>query len=398
MKTKVAVIGSGPSALIFAAHLDPALFEVHLFEKNAAAARKLLVAGDGGLNLSHAEDLSLFVTRYHPQAFIEPFIRRFTPAQLREWLASLGIETYVGSSRRIFPLPAVKPVEVLEAILKRVRANGAELHYRHEWLGWEGSALLFRSPAGETTFTAGITVLALGGASWPVTGTTGSWSRILSEKGIEVKPFAASNSAVLCAWPAGLLGRHEGHVLKGIVLRCGNRSRKGDVVIRRDGMEGGPVYFLSPDIRHALQVQGHALLLADLQPDRDAGAITSALRRAGRKGVSDTLKKLGLGPAARGLLRSMTGKEDYQDPEKLAQLIKAFPVTVTATGPVEDAISTVGGLALEETDESLGLKKIPGCFALGEMLDWDAPTGGYLLQACFSMGYVLAQELNMRGG
>ncbi|TND06478.1 MAG: flavoprotein [Bacteroidetes bacterium] len=381
---------------MLAAMLDPALFAVHIFEKNAAPARKFLVAGDGGLNLSHAEPVDDFISRYTPAEFIEPFIRKFDADSLRNWFDACGISTYVGSSLRIFPGREIKPVEVLQAMLQRVQDRGVTMHLKHHWKGWKENELLFETANESVCFAADITVLALGGASWPVTGTDGAWTNILAGKGISIRPFEASNCAVITDWPETFINEHEGAVLKGVMLKCGNRARKGDVVIKRNGMEGGPVYFLSPEIRSALKNHGEAMITADLQPARETEEIKQALETTGRRSNSEILKRLGLGPVARGMLRQLVDRDTYDDPGKLAAAVKAFPFRIVALGPVEDAISTVGGIPTEEVDQNLELKKLPGCFAMGEMLDWDAPTGGYLLQACFSMGYTLAAALNER--
>lgn len=392
---QLTIIGTGPAALMLAAHLDTSRYTVVMYEKNAAPARKFLVAGDGGLNLTHGEELHDFISRYTPKTFMDPVIRAFTPSQLCAWLDGLGVSTYMGSSKRIFPDEDIKPIDVLNRITEAVEKNNVTIHKNHTWIGWdENNKLRFRNKSGdELTVESDITIFALGGASWPVTGADGSWISLFNERGISCVPFEASNCAVQVNWPQAFISTAEGQILKGVTISCGSVSRRGDVVIKAGGMEGSPVYFQAGAIRKQLKEKGTASVFIDLQPNRSGEEIDLAFRRSS-KSRTDILRQLGLSNIAIHLLKTHVSKEDFLDNNALGNSIKKFEVTVTATGPVEDAISTVGGIPLTAIHKTFELKELPGSYAIGEMLDWDAPTGGYLLQACFSMGYVLAQTLN----
>jgi uncharacterized flavoprotein (TIGR03862 family) len=393
---KITIIGTGPAALILAAHLDTSRYAVTMFEKNAAPGRKFLVAGDGGLNLTHGEELRDFISRYTPKAFMDPVIRAFTPGDLCAWLGELGVPTYMGSSKHIFPDEDIKPIDVLNRIVDAAEKNKVVIHKNHTWTGWnENGQLLFQNKNGETVAVeTDITVFALGGASWPVTGADGAWTSLFEARGISCLPFEASNCAVHITWPAAFVTAAEGQVLKGVTLTCGNASRRGDVVIKASGVEGSPVYFHAGNIRKQLKEKGHATLFVDLQPNRDAEGIDITFRRLSKKSRADILRHLGLSNVAIQLLKTHLTKDDFLDNIALGKAIKQFELTVTATGPVEDAISTVGGLPLTAINKQFEIKNLPGSYAIGEMLDWDAPTGGYLLQGCFSMGFQLAGFLN----
>jgi uncharacterized flavoprotein (TIGR03862 family) len=395
MKKQVAIIGSGPAALM-ASVLDQAKFEVILYEKNFAPARKFLVAGDGGFNLTHSEEMNLFVARYTPQEFLAPCLRAFTNEDLRAWLKSLGIETLVGSSKRVFPVKGIKPIDVLNAILNDLRRKNVTLKTSHEWKGWtEKNELRFTSKTGELTVKPDLTVFALGGASWSKTGSDGSWSRLFAEKGIDTLPFQSSNCAYRINWDKAFLSQWEGKSLKNISLACGGAQKKGEVVITAFGMEGGAVYALSPQIRKELAHGGEARLFLDLKPSLSQEEIQKRLQQKKSGSLTDLIKsELSLSPLHVALLKSLSTREDFTDKERLAEKIKNLPVTILAAAPIDDAISTVGGLALHEVDDSFQLKKLAGAYAIGEMLDWDAPTGGYLLQACFSMGAWAGRKIN----
>lgn len=398
MKIAVAIIGSGPSALILAAELDPARYDVTIYERNAAPARKFLVAGDGGFNLTHSEPPDTFAARYHPAGCLDAYLRTFSPADLRAWLLRAGIPTYTGTSGRIFPEKGIKPVQVLDAILTLLKKKGVRILTRHRWTGWKNDALCFETRDGMHTITPAITVFALGGSSWSVTGSDGSWAPLFTAKGITVHPFEPSNCSVIMDWPAELVQEAEGLPLKNIAIRCGDAEKKGEAVITARGLEGGAVYFHSPAIRRQLKETGRAQLLLDLRPDLTVDEVLQKLRDASsRRSRKEQLRQaLGLGKAALALLRHLLPKESFTSDALLAQQVKALPVTVTGLGTIDDAISTAGGIAFEAVDAHGELRKMPGTFVVGEMLDWDAPTGGYLLQACFSMGFALAQHLNGR--
>lgn len=396
MKKTISIIGSGPAALMLAAHLDENRFEIHLYEKNAAPARKFLVAGDGGFNLTHSEETETFITRYSPAGFLDETIRAFTNEDLIRFLKSIGIPTYAGSSKRVFPEKGIKPIEVLNALLDVLKKKNVQLHLKHEWKGWENDALLFESDGELKKMVSDYTVFALGGASWPVTGSDGGWTKLFREKQIVLVPFQSSNCAMQVHWPEEFITAQEGKPLKNIAVRCGNKEKKGELVITRFGLEGGAIYFHSPCIRKQLNENGSAEIKIDLRPDLSSDAVLKKLEQASpRQSRTEVLKKeLGFDALRIALLKSVLTKDEFIQNGKMAAAIKAVPVQINALGPMEDAISVSGGIALEEIDNEFQLKKMPGTFVAGEMLDWDAPTGGYLLQACFSMGYGIAKRLN----
>jgi uncharacterized flavoprotein (TIGR03862 family) len=396
-KKNILIIGGGPAALMLGCSLDSSKFNIAIYEKNAALGRKFLVAGKGGFNLTHSEDLRQFADRYTPKSFIQPFLQAFSNSDFREWLRSIGIETYVGTSKRVFPVKGIKPIEVLKAMEAQLSKNQVSVHYQHEWKGWKGEELIFENQGKPVTLNPDITVFALGGASWKVTGSDGSWTSYLSEKGIGINAFSPSNCAYQVNWDKDFIQKHAGSALKNGEFSCDTLVRKGEAILTEFGIEGSGVYPLSDAVRKGLSEQGVAKLSIDLKPDLSLEEIKTRLENKGKLSVKNVLeKKLNLTPVQTELLKLHTSKEDYNDPERLAMAIKQLTLTICGLPPIDEAISTVGGIALEELSEHLELKKLPGHYAMGEMIDWDAPTGGYLLQACFSMGYALAKDLNTR--
>ncbi len=392
----IAIIGSGPAALMLAANLNTKLFDVTIYEKNFAPARKFLVAGDGGFNLTHSENIAEFVTRYTPQSFLEKSIRSFTNTDLCNWLKQIGIETHVGSSKRIFPIKGIKPIDVLNALLNELKNKGIHIKTKHQWKGWsDKNELIIEHNDKETYVKADIIVFALGGASWAKTGSDGSWVNLFKEKGIEVIPFQPSNCAYQIKWDEKFLKQAEGTSLKNIAITCNGVERKGEIVITKFGIEGGAVYGLSPQIRKQLNNTISATIYLDLKPSLPLEIIKDKFIKKGDKTLTTVLKTdLNLSPVHVTLLKSGLSKEEFLSTDVLSDKIKRLPLLITAMAPINEAISTVGGIALNEVDECFQFKKMPKHFAIGEMLDWDAPTGGYLLQACFSMGYYLAKNIN----
>ncbi len=384
--------------MMLAAQLDRQQFDVSLYEQNATPGRKFLVAGKGGFNLTHAESLDRFIQRYEPASFFEGILRAFSNSDLQHWLLGIGIPTYTGSSQRVFPAKGIKPVQVLNAVLAQLKANGVSLELNHRWTGFsEDGSLLFETPAGLCKVQADKVVFALGGASWPVTGANGHWSVYLAAKGVACLPFRPSNCAFGISWPASLPGKAEGLALKNCMFTCNGISKQGEAVLTRFGIEGSGVYALSPAIRSQLDTQMPAALHIDLKPALSGEEIRQRLERRGAVPVGKYLHSgLKLGEAAILLLRALLSRDDFMQPARLATQIKNLRLDIVSMAPVDEAISTVGGVALTEIDRHFELKKLPGHYAIGEMLDWDAPTGGYLLQACFSMGYSLALHLNNR--
>jgi uncharacterized flavoprotein (TIGR03862 family) len=384
MKQSVAIIGGGASALMLAAQLDELKFDVTIYEGNSALGRKFLVAGDGGFNLTHSEELDKFISRYTPSDFFKHIISTFTNNDLLDWLKKIGIETFVGSSKRVFPIEGIKPIDVLNAILNELKRKNVSIRTNHTWKGFEANEV-----------KADIIVFALGGASWKVTGSDGAWIKHFLEKGIEIIPFQASNCAYEVKWKPEFISVAEGKSLKNILLRCDVQEKKGELVITKFGLEGGAIYALSPHIRKQLNKQGKAIVYLDLKPSLTVEQIKDKFRARGNRTIKKLLiDRLSFDDAQIELSKTILSKEEFTDLAVLAAKLKALPIIITSAAPMDDAISTVGGISLNEIDTNFQLKKLPNTYCIGEMLDWDAPTGGYLLQGCFSMGYCLAQHLN----
>ncbi|MBC8082586.1 MAG: TIGR03862 family flavoprotein [Hymenobacter sp.] len=397
LSSLIAVIGGGPAGLLAAQRLAAAGHRVAVYEAQATVGRKFLVAGHGGFNLTNAEDEALFGTRYGAQQpEFRRFLRSFSPADLRQWAAELGIGTFVGTSGRVFPLQAHKPADVLRAWVSRLRELGVTFHTRHRWLGFAGTTGLHLRD--ETTGQAfelcpAATVLALGGASWRKTGSDGQWVAALAEIGVRCVPFAPGNCGAEVAWSAFFRAKVGRIPLKNIALRCGPQVVRGELQLTEYGVEGTPVYALTPALRAALAAGRPALLHLDLKPDLTDEQLLTKLQkpRAGRS-LPDFLRQtLRLGPPVPTLLREVAPPEAAATPVALAYLLRHLPLPVQALRPLDEAISTAGGVAWPEVNEHLMLRRRPGTFLAGEMLDWEAPTGGYLLQGCFSTGAWAAQ-------
>ncbi len=390
-----AIIGAGPAGLIAAEVLARAGVAVAVYDAMPSPARKFLMAGRGGLNLTHSEDLDAFLDRYGAaRGFLEPLIRAFDPQALRHWCEDLGQETFVGSSRRVFP-KSMKASPLLRAWLMRLSDLDVTLHPRHRWTGWTGDALAFETPGGPVAVTADVTLLALGGASWPKLGSTGAWVPILEARGVNVSPLRPANCGFEVAWSEIFADRFQGQPLKNVTLGFEGRTVRGDAMITAQGIEGGAVYALSAGPREAIARDGHATIHVDLRPDTSLDALTARLQRPrGKQSMTSVLRKAaGLAPVAIGLLRETGAGKLPDTPQALAALIKATPVRLAATRPIDRAISSAGGVSFEAVDAALMLRSMEGVFVAGEMLDWEAPTGGYLLQACFSTGVAAAHGM-----
>ncbi len=377
------MIGAGPAGLSAAEVLAQAGLDVTLYERMASPARKLLMAGRGGLNLTHGEDSCRFLTRYGARAErLKPFLDVFGPQDLRDWCAGLGEDTFVGSSGRVFP-KSFKASPLLRAWLRRLDALGVKLLARHDFRGFDGRAALFETPQGPKKVEADVFVLALGGASWPRLGADGGWVAPLAAAGLPSSPLRPANSGFLIEWSPHFREKFEGQPLKNIALRFGEFSARGECVVTKRGLEGGAVYALSGVLRDGL---GAKEVLIDLRPDASEADLARKLARPREKqSLSNFLRKTAhLGPLAIALLRE-SGPPPLE-PDQLAARIKALPLQVTGVAGLERAISTAGGVLWEALDERLMAKNFPGLFVAGEMLDWEAPTGGYLLTACLALG------------
>ena len=390
---RVAVIGGGPAGLMAAERLAEAGLAVSLYDRMPTFGRKMLMAGRGGLNLTHSEDLAQFVERFGAAVpHLRPALEAFPPDALRRWSESLGEETFVGSSGRVFP-KAFKASPLLRAWLRRLESLGVVFALQHRWQGWNAAGdLVFEGPSGSVTDRADAVVLALGGASWPRLGSDGAWVPHLEARGVPVSRLRPSNMGVKVAWSDLLRSRFEGQPLKRIALTFEGITVRGEAVVTEDGLEGGAVYALSAPLRDAIERDGEATLSVDLRPDITLQSLINrlAVPRNGQSTSTFLRKAAGLSPVAIALLRE--GETNLPtDPDALAGLIKAAPLRLTGLKPLDRAISTAGGVPFSEVDEHLMLSKAPGVFVAGEMLDWEAPTGGYLLQASLSTGVAAAK-------
>lgn len=393
------MVGGGPAGLIAAETLAREGVEVTVYDRMPSVARKLLMAGHGGLNITHSEGLAAFRTRYGAAADrLAPMLDAFTPDDLRAWCAGLGEAPFVGSSGRVFPR-SFRATPLVRAWLGRLAELGVRIETRHTWEGWAdparpGGALRIVDREGvEHDVASDVVVIALGGASWPRLGSDGVWVPRLVELGVAVSPLRAANVGVRVDWSDVFAERFEGAPLKnvGLAVRGRATSARGDLMVKRAGLEGGPVYALGPAIRAALDAGG-CVLEVDLRPDLTAADVEGRLarRRPKESGTTWLRRALGLDPVAVGLLREAGGGILAADPAEAAALVKAVPVPVVDTLPIDKAISTAGGVAWSEVDDHLMLGRLPGVFLAGEMLDWEAPTGGYLLQGCFATGVAAA--------
>jgi uncharacterized flavoprotein (TIGR03862 family) len=383
------VVGAGSAGLMAAEVMASDGAAVTVYDHMPSIGRKLLMAGRGGLNLTHAEPFDTFLDRYRglPPP-LEAALRAWPPSALRAWCEGLGQETFVGSSGRVFPV-AMKASPLLRAWRARLDALGVAFRLRHRWTGWTDAAgLAFETPSGSAVASPDAVVLALGGASWPRLGSDGAWVEPLAAAGVGLAPFRPANCGFDVPWSAPFLARHEGQPLKSVALRFGADQSRGDVVVTARGLEGGALYALAASLRDALEARGEAVLTIALRPDLSHAEIVARLaRRRPKDSLASSLKRtLRLAPVALGLLREGEPALATFDADALAQRINAIPVRLCGTAPLARAISTAGGVRFDAVDGSLMLRDRPGAFVAGEMLDWEAPTGGYLLQASFATG------------
>ena len=385
----VAVIGAGPAGLMAAEVLTEAGHAVEVLDAMPSAGRKFLLAGVGGLNLTHGEPFDDFASRYAERsAVLAPLLHDFGADALRQWAAGLGIATFVGSSGRIFPTD-MKAAPLLRAWLHRLRGQGVRLQMRHRWQGWdETGALVFATPQGERIVRPSATVLALGGASWPRLGSDGAWWPWLQARGVGLAPLRPSNCGFDVGWSEHFSGRHAGAPLKGVAIRFEGRHQAGECIVTAGGIEGSLVYAFSAALRERIASDGSACFELDLLPQRTVAWVAAELAHPrGPRSLSTHLKtRLGLSGVKAGLLWEVVPKEVQSQAEAFARWIKALPIRVVAPRPIAEAISSAGGVRFESLDDGLMLRALPGTFCAGEMLDWEAPTGGYLLTACFATG------------
>jgi uncharacterized flavoprotein (TIGR03862 family) len=389
--THVAIIGGGPAGLMAAEVLSQAGVRVDLYDGMPSVGRKFLLAGVGGMNITHSEAYPAFLARYAERApQIAPLLRAFDADALCRWIHELGIETFIGSSGRIFPTD-MKAAPLLRAWLKRLRDSGVVIHTRHRWLGWDADgALRIASPEGEFSVNPDATLLALGGGSWSRLGSDGAWMLPLEQRGVDLAPLQPSNCGFeVQAWSDLMVSKFAGAPLKNIAIGLNDDiPRLGECVITATGIEGSLIYSLSAPIREAINRYGAAVIHIDLLPGRPVDKLQAALSkpRGSRSMTKHLHSQVGVDGVKAALLRELTDAETFADPALLARAIKALPLTLVKTRPLDEAISSAGGVRFEAMDERLMLKAAPGVFCAGEMLDWEAPTGGYLLTGCFASG------------
>lgn len=388
MKKSIAIIGGGPAGLMAAEVLSQADVKIDLYDAMPSLGRKFLMAGKSGLNLTHSEPYQTFITRYgNKQKEIAAHLEHFTPDDLVAWAKDLKIETYVGTSGRVFP-KEMKASPLLRAWSQRLQTNGVTFHMRHHWIGWQHHLLVFDSPNGTVEIKPDATILALGGASWPKLGSRGEWVKWLEEVGVGITPFRPANCGFTVNWSRHFSEKFNGHPLKSVILSFKDFKQQGEFMVTKTGVEGSLIYTASAKLRDEIESTGSAVVTLDLAPDLSKDKLIAALSRPrGSRSMSTHIKKTtGIQGVKAGLLYEFISKEDFADIEKLADAIKAIHIPISAPNPIAKAISSAGGVRFEELDDNLMLHKMPGVFCAGEMLDWEAPTGGYLLTACFATG------------
>ncbi len=396
--SRVAIIGGGPAGLMAAEVLGQAGISVDLYDAMPSVGRKFLLAGVGGMNITHAEHYSTFVSRYGARSEqLRPLLDAFTPSALRDWIHGLGIDTFIGSSGRVFPTD-MKAAPLLRAWLRRLRESGVRIHTRQRWLGWDAQGVLRIAGAdGESLIEADATLLALGGGSWARLGSDGAWVPLLTARGIAIAPLQPANCGFeVQAWSEHLRDKFAGAPLKTVSLALPDTApRKGEFVLTATGIEGSLVYALSAPIRNTINRDGAATVLLDLLPDRTLAQVASALAKPrGAQSMAKHLhRQLKLDGVKAALLRELTDAAIFQEPQALATAIKALPIRLVRPRPLDEAISSAGGVPFEALDANLMLRQLPGVFCAGEMLDWEAATGGYLLTACFASGRAAAEGM-----
>ena len=392
---KAIIIGAGPAGLMAAEVLSSAGVAVDVYDAMPSAGRKFLMAGKSGLNLTHAEPVEKFVTRYGARRdWVAPWLHTFDADTLRAWAHGLGVETFVGSSGRVFPKD-MKAAPLLRAWLHRLRAAGVRFHMRHRWCGWAGGDLVFATPAGVAKVSPGETalVLALGGGSWAKLGSDGTWVPLLRARGVAIAALRPANCGFDVAWSEHFRDKFAGQPVKSVVASFGATQRQGEFVVTTHGVEGSLIYAFSAALRDAIETEGGATLHLDLAPGKSAERLMREIAhpRGARSMGSHLQSRAGIDGVKAGLLREFASTADYEDPARLAAGVKALPLKMVSPRPLDEAISSAGGVRAEALDVQLMLKSLPGVFCAGEMLDWEAPTGGYLLTGCFASGRVAGQ-------
>lgn len=397
-RNKIIIIGGGPSGLLAACILS-ADYDVTIYEKEKAIGKKFLIAGKGGLNITNKLAGEALLEKYTPKNIFRDAIADFDSKVLRKWLYELGIDTFEGSSGKIFPVDGVSPASIVNILKKKFVNQGGQLFLNHEFVGFsDENGIKVKSGKLTSTIIADYYIFALGGASWPVTGSTGEWIKYFEMKGIQTEPFQASNCGVVVSWPNAIKDNHSGKPLKNISISTGSTSAKGEVLITENGLEGHAVYPLVPAIRQQIAEKGTAVIELDFKP---FNSIEQLLHKVEHKTAIHTKKYaniFNLSSADLSLIKSFTNKESFLNPLEFVKNLKSLKITIIGLSPIEEAISTVGGISVCELNCDFSLKKMPEYYAIGEMVDWDAPTGGFLLQGCFSMGHWVAKSIQGKAG
>lgn len=405
----IAIIGGGPAGLMAAETLAGVGLSVHVYEALPSVGRKFLRAGVGGLNLTHSEPLEQFISRYSQPKLFEPLLRAFGPREVIQWVNGLGFETFTGTSGRVFPL-GMKASPILRAWLRRLDDLGVIFHVNHQWIGFTDSkvsrlstpqqqrmleSVVFETPNGRQTIQPAAVLLALGGGSWPKLGATGGWIPILEARGIPIAPLKPANCGFDADWSPFFREKFDGAPLKAVTLSFGGSTKQGEFIITQDGVEGSLIYSFSAAIREEIEKSGKAVIFLDLAPHWTTEKLVSRLKtpRGSRSIGSHLQKTVGIEGVKAALLWEFLPRETFNSPEALAAAIKALPVPLLRPRPLAEAISSAGGIRFEALDERLMLKALPGVFCAGEMLDWEAPTGGYLLTGCLSTARWAAQGI-----
>lgn len=399
LSCKIAIIGAGPSGLMAAQVLSDAGYAPTVFDAMPSAARKFLQAGRGGLNLTHNEDFKLFASRYfEAQVFLQPTLENFTPKEIRLWAQELGFETFVGSSGKVYPIDK-KAAPLLRAWLQKLKSNNTHFNMKHRLLSWSNDVWQFQTPDGIKDYSFDKVILALGGASWPKLGSTGAWTTILKDNGLKISPLKPANMGFNINYSEMFKERFAGTPLKNVELSFTDingklQSKLGELLVSKNGVEGSLIYTYSKFLREQIQQKSPFTVYLDLFPHRAQSKLKQQLSASrGKQSLSAFWKRLGLDSVKTSLLREVLDKELLTDPELVAKTLKKFPLSLETFRPIEEAISTAGGLAFENLDEYLMLKDFPGVFCAGEMLDWEAPTGGYLLTGVMGQGKQAAEGL-----
>jgi len=368
--------------------------EVHIYEKEKGVGQKFLVAGKGGFNITNSLQGEDLAKKYTPEYFLKDALLDFDSTAVREWLMQLGIPTFAGTSGRIFPEKGLTPADVLKKLKEKLILQGVEFHLKHAFTGFEGDqSLTFKSGRNKVVVHADYFIFAMGGASWPVTGSTGEWSKIFEKSDIRTLPFQSSNCGIHINWPENIKVNHAGKPLKNISVSVSDFQQKGEILITDYGLEGNAIYPVVPEIRKALNVNKEVKIVLDLKPFNTAEQLLQKVQGKTSTKTKNYAEIFNLDSVQLALIKAFTTKETFLSPELFAASLKKIALPVVSLRPVEEAISTIGGIDLNEMNTDFSLKKRPNCFAIGEMLDWDAPTGGFLLQGCFSMGHWVGKKI-----